>query len=218
MFRVLSLFVAGVLLAATGASADADDDRIRVAILPMVVHAQEDQDYLRAGVADMLTARIGQSPEIAVIRVREPEKATTDPDVARLAGQELNAEFVIYGSLTSFGQGASLDARCLTVGGSGPAAERSVFIQAGTLGEIIPRIDELAVKVVNYVVESEFGVPDVAAAPATALAPVGAPPVAGEGADAPGSLRLEVESLRQRVEKLETMIYGNQGELGDAAP
>ena len=89
-----------------------------------------------------------------------------------------------------------------------------MFIQAGTLGEISPRIDELAVKVVNYVVESEFGVPDVAAAPV----PRAAPPVAGDGAEAPGSLRLEVESLRQRVEKLEAMIYGNQGELGDAAP
>ena len=71
-----------------------------------------------------------------------------------------------------------------------------MFIQAGTLGEIIPRIDELAVKVVNYVVESEFGVPDVAAAPATARAPAPTPPVAGEGTEAPHSLRLEVESLR----------------------
>jgi outer membrane protein insertion porin family len=195
--RVAPWLAALVVPLVLAASASAADTRRRVAILPIVVHSHEQQDYLQSGLADMLASRLGRAPGVAVIRVNDPTQGTTDLTAAQAAARAVGAEYVLFGSFTRFGEGASLDIRCAGVGESEADAARSVFIQAGTLGEIIPRLDPLAQKIGRYVASGEL--PDVAA-------------TGGEGRAAGGeAVRRELETLRGRVEALEGRVFGEAG-------
>jgi outer membrane protein insertion porin family len=172
------------LLFALAASAGAvrGEERRTVAILPVVVHALEQQAYLRDGLADMLASRLGQQPGIGVIRVNDPEQATVDADAARAAGRAVGAQWVLFGSFTRFGEGASLDVRCVPVAAPGDPGPRSIFVQAGQIAELIPRLDGLAERVALHVMGRDPATP-------------------GGAASAGGSS--ELDELRRRVEALE---------------
>jgi outer membrane protein insertion porin family len=173
----LTLAVPFALLATLAAA----EERKSVAILPVVVHALEQQSYLRDGLADMLASRLGQQSGIGVIRIDDPERATVDPEAARETAREAGAQWVLFGSFTRFGEGASLDMQCLPVSAPGEPDPRSIFVQTGQLAELIPRLDGLAERVALHVRGR--------AAPADAAA-------GGTGGR-------EVEQLRGRVEALE---------------
>jgi TolB-like protein len=126
-------------------------NRIRVAVLPVHVNAAADAAYLQDGLADMLAARLGQHEGIAVIPVRDRASATPDTERARELARGLSADFVLFGSFTRFGSGASLDVKCLPVRSNDEIDPRSVFIQAGELGEIIPQLDGLVGRIARYV-------------------------------------------------------------------
>jgi TolB-like protein len=179
-----------------------------VALLPVVVHSIEQTDYLQRGIADMLGTRLEQNASVSVVRVQDAAKATLDPEVARRAAQAAGASYAVYGSFTQFGDGASLDLRCVSAQGAGGDDARSIFVQAGSIGEIIPRLDEIADRVARYVVSPGAAAPPVAAGPG-ATAPRGPAAPARQG---------EVDALRSRVERLESAIYGRQGGAPAQAP
>jgi len=158
----------------------------RVAILPVVVHSTDSHDFLRAGLSDMLASRLSQVKEIVVIRVDDPAQATTDLAAAQASARTAGAEFVLFGSFTRFGEGASLDLQCAGVSG-GENAAHQVFVQAGTLGEIIPKLDDVAGRVVAYIESGGTTAPAVSAPPPRA-------------ADVS---RSEVDDLRRRIDALE---------------
>jgi hypothetical protein len=192
--RLFLLAVAATL--AQGARAEP----VQVVVLPVVVHSLEREDYLRAGLADMIASRLGQSPQLSVLRVEDPERATTELEQARAAARELGADYVLFGSFTHFGEGASLDLACAPVAGDA-GASRQIFVQSGALGEIIPRLDDLAGKVTEYLTS-------------------GAGPEAAPGSPAgtaPGAGSAEVEELRARIEALERHVYGEGAEPTEAA-
>jgi len=156
-------------------------------MLPVVVHSLESQDYLRAGIADMLSARLEQVAGLEVVRGSDPAQATTDAEVARAAAKAAGADFVLYGSFTHFGEGASLDLQCTRVAASpGADGARQVFVQAGTLADLIPKLDELADRVGRYVAGGPAGTPAVGAAPPSQ-----------------GVSKSEIDELRRRVDALE---------------
>lgn len=148
MRRLLYAFVACVaVLAPTWAGATP-----RVAILPVVVHsAAPDPSYLSDGLADMLAARLEQLGGMRVVRADGEQAATTRLDQAIERGGELKADFVVFGSFTQFGDGASLDLQCAPVQSADPATARSLFVQSGAIGEIIPKLDDVADKVAYFV-------------------------------------------------------------------
>jgi TolB-like protein len=189
-------------LASRSGPAEAADARTRVAILPMLVHSLEEQAYLREGIADMLAARVGRDPSIAVVRVPDAARATTEPEAARAVAREVGAAWVVFGAFTSFGDGASLDVQCARTDGSGEA--RAIFVQSGALGDIIPKVDELAERVVHHVSSGGQGARDVSGRGAASG------PVSGNLGDA----LAEIDSLRERVERLEEQLYGG----GSPAP
>jgi TolB-like protein len=208
MFRTLARTVAAALpLLAIAAGAA---PKVRVAVLPVVVHSLEERDYLQNGIADMLSTRLEQSPGLTIVRVRDAAQATTDGEAARAAAQAAGAEFVVFGSFTRFGDGASLDLRCLPVAGAKGDDPRSVFVQSGSVGEIIPRLDDVADKLARYVTSADAGTPAVAAGPAPL--PGGAPPDAFQDALS------ELDELRARVERLEELLYGREGAAGAPQP
>lgn len=186
----LSAAAAGAAKAKAAASPPALPAKVAtVAILPIVVHSQAGEAYLRDGLADMLASRLGRAPGISVIRVGDPAKATSDEKKAREAAASTGAGWVLFGSFTHFGEGASLDMRCLPVKADDEAPGRSIFIQSGTLGQIIPRLDSLTSRIARYVKSGgQVGQAQVKIAPEQAAS------------------REEVDALRRRVEALEDQV------------
>jgi TolB-like protein len=175
----------------------------RIAILPVVIHSLGDESYLREGLADMLASRLGQSPALSVVRVEDPEQATTDLARARAAARGAGADYVLFGSFTHFGEGASLDLSCARVAEE-DAAVGQVFIQTGTIGEIIPKLDELARRVSAHVAGGGAVTPPVSAGP----------PAGGSSLDVLDALS-ELESLSDRVEGLERRVFeGGSAQTG----
>jgi len=202
MRRSLAVIVAGVVLVLSVQKSLAEPRR-RLAILPLVVHTLEHKEYLRAGLADMLASRLGRVPGVAVIRVQGDDRATTDLEAAKSTAKEAGAEHVIFGSFTQFGEGASLDLQCASVSGEAKAESRSIFVQSGTLGDIIPELDRVAAKVGHHLAAGS-------GAASGELPPVGAPGQ-GDAETASGELLQdalsELEALRGRVDALEQRVF-----------
>lgn len=163
-------------------------DATKVLVLPVVVHSLDRADYLQAGVGDMMAARLAQAGGLNVVRVTDPKAATTDLETARAAARALGASYVVFGSFTSFGDGASLDLQCAKTAATEEGA-RQIFVQSGALASIIPKLDDLADRVARYV---------------SAPGAVGETPAVSAGPPARGAVsRSEVDDLRRRVEALE---------------
>jgi hypothetical protein len=150
----------------------------------------------------MLAARFEQAGGIEVLEIGDEASATTDAAAAVGAARAQSAEFVVFGSFTQFGDGASLDVRCARAAGAdaeGDPEARQVFIQSGKLGDIIPRLDDLSRRIVHYVKGGELPVPAAGAEAAAAEAP-------------------EVSDLERRIEALERAVFfGKSAEGGETA-
>jgi outer membrane protein insertion porin family len=182
--RLLPALLSSFAVLLAGASAFAQS--ARVAVLPVVIHSIEESGYLREGIAEMLSARLSQQAGLSAVRVNDANAATADLDAARAAGQAAGADWVLFGSFTRFGEGASLDLRCVPVGSDAPVSQRSVFVHAGALEELIPRLDNLVERISTHV---RGGVAN-ANAPVAAAAP-------------PADVLAELQALKARVSALE---------------
>ena len=205
MRRSLAVFVAGVVLI-LGVQKSLAEPRTELAILPIVVHTLEHKEYLESGLADMLASRMGRLPGLAVIRVQSEDRATTDVEAAKALGREAGAEYVLFGSFTQFGEGASLDLQCAAVSEEAEGPSRSMFIQSGNLSDIIPHLDQVAEKVGRHLLADDTaaggapeGLPSVSA---------GAPGEGGAIADQVLQDAIsELEALRGRVDALEQRVF-----------
>src|SRR5690606_13835978 len=160
-----------------------------VALLPVVVHSSDAHDYLQQGLADMLVARLGRDPRLAVIEVAEAEAATTDAEAARAAGQAAGGAWVVFGSFTRFGEGASLDLQLARVGDD--EEPQQVFAHATSLGGLIPMLDGVSERITSRVLGVDAGPAAVDAAQVAGGAPV---------------TSSELAELRRRVEALERAV------------
>jgi hypothetical protein len=173
---------------------------IRVALLPIVVHeASGESEYLSTGLGEMLSARLEQAGGIQVLRL-DSNSRTTSVDVAVEAGRAAGADFVVFGSFTQFGDGASLDMRCAKVPESGQPEARKVFVQSGQLGAIIPRLADVSRRIVHYLKGGTV------------------PEAAAEAAGSPAGSE-SASDLERRVEALERAVFPSGSEEGgEAAP
>jgi TolB-like protein len=199
-----------------GARADevvsAGDGRVRVVILPMVVNTAGERAYLRSGLSDMLASRLGRNAGVAVVRIDDETKATSDPLRAAALGVESGARFVVFGAFTQFGEGASLDVQCVEARAyeeeESPSARR-IFIQSGTVGEIIPKLDATAQKIGLFVLGEGAPAERGAPAPAVATAPSAPAQAAAPAGAASGAA---YEDLRRRLEALEEYLFGDKSD------
>jgi hypothetical protein len=203
--RSLAAGVAGLLLCLpTLAEASA-----RIALLPISVYAADDDTgYLSSGLAEMLAARLERYDGVVVVRSAADAAAPDGEAEALEAAGALGADFVLFGSFTQFGQGASLDLRCARVAGASELGEdgsRRVFIHSGTVAEIIPKLDTLAEKVVRYAVGGAAAARRVAK------------PEAGDGGGSGAAGDAALADLQRRVEALERTVYAPPVS-GEAAP
>jgi len=189
--------LAGAAPAQDGAAAGSEE-RVRVLLFPLVVHSSENPAYLRRGLGDMLAARLEQIELFEVERIERKDDATTRVERALELGRDAQVDFVIFGSFTRFGQGASLDIQVASVeDGPGEVPMRQIFVQSGQLADVIPDLDGLVGKI------SRFAVVDFDNRLAALRAEQAAREAAArEGADYPKSVR----ELQLRIEALETAI------------
>ncbi len=129
------------------------DAKPTLLILPVVVHSSESPAYLREGLLDMLSTRFMQGGVFEVRLVENAEKATTLLPEALATGREAGTDFVLFGSFTRFGEGASLDMQAAsTVPGEEDETLREIFVHSGSIGEVIPDLDNLVGKVTRFAV------------------------------------------------------------------
>ena len=184
------LFVPWTLAQEPKAPPPAEQGRgpFKVAILPITIHSAESLEYLREGVYAMFSSRVELQGRISLIERAAVKKVVSqfsgeiDTEAAQKLGEDLGADFVIFGSLTKLGDSASLDLKVLDVkGGKAPSP---VYVQAGKLEEIIGQVDVLARKVDEKI----LGYP---LSPAVAVKPQEAPKqtaVAEKPAEAPKAM------------------------------
>ena len=168
----------------------------RVAILPFDVHAEKDMTFLQEGILDMLSSRLAWRDNVDVINKNQTRDALASTEGfegesrALLVGGKLQADYVLFGSLTVFGESVSIDARMVDV--SGQQAPVPFFAQTRGMGEVIPQINQFA----TTINESVFG-------RAAATRPIAAPaPPVGVGQAAPVQPAPQVYDPRMHPEKL----------------
>ena len=170
-----------VLFAFNFSSAAAEPKRI--ALLPFKINAEKDLSYLRDGIFDMLTTRLTKAGQVEVLGRKTVEAAietvsgdaAVTEDAARKIGANLNADFVLYGSLTVFGDSVSLDAKMIDLSGQKPTL--TFFNQSQTMGEVIPRIDSIATEINQKVFGSQPAVPPPQPAKAVEQKPAETPSI-----------------------------------------
>ena len=197
IFSLLLFFTAAPALAAPA----------RVAILPFDVNAEKDMTFLQEGILDMLGSRLAWRDKVEVISENETKAALASVDGfdgesrALLVGGKLQADFVLFGSLTVFGESVSIDAKMADVSGQQPPLP--FFAQTRGMGEVIPQINQFATNINATVFGRDVAQRPVAApaaqagtVPATQVQP--APPVYDP--------RMHPEKLLQSGVRSETQV------------
>ncbi len=130
-----------------------DSGRIyKVAILPFQIHSQENLDYLREGIYDMLSSRLAAEGRVFVIERSVMERAfyeerpmRLDETVARRIGMRAGADYIVLGSLTKIGDYISLDARLISITEEKPPV--GAFTQHKGIEEVMVRIGDFALEI-----------------------------------------------------------------------
>ena len=119
----------------------------KVALLPLTINAPDRLDYLRQGLQDIMASRLSWEGKVLVLDKALVEKALAkvsgpiDETRALEIGKNLGADYVIFGSLTMAGAGASIDLRVADLGKK--QAGDKFFTQTKGMDEVIPRVNDL---------------------------------------------------------------------------
>ena len=146
--RILGVTIIIALLAVRSSFAADPTTLKKVAVLPFQINAAQDLGYLREGILDMLASRLAWEGKVQVIEknlVKEAMAGRQGPlneAAARQVGKALGADYVLFGSLTVFGDSVSMDAQMVDL--TGDKAPVTVFAQTKGMNEVIPRINDFA--------------------------------------------------------------------------
>ncbi len=141
-----------------------------VAIFPFAVNSPQDLTFLKNGLYSMLSSRIADPGKVEILEKeatleilkeaqKSPEtKGDLNESKARIIGANINVDYVLFGSLTHFGESISLDANMVDVSGAKPTI--SFFKQSNNLGDVIPLVNTFAgdinQKVFNRTISNEM--------------------------------------------------------------
>jgi TolB-like protein len=122
-----------------------------IAVLPFSINAEKDLGFLREGIMDMLMTRLYWKGKVSVIekdKVKGAVKQISGPfdlEKAGDVGKRLGADYVLFGSLTIFGESVSVDATMASITKNDPPV--TVFVQTKGMESVIPEINTFAQKV-----------------------------------------------------------------------
>ncbi len=121
----------------------------KVAILPFLIYSQENLDYLREGINDILTSRIMAEEGVVVIERSIVERALydekpirLDETVARKIGMRIGADYIVLGSIVKTHTYVSLDASLISV-----AEEKrpvTVYTQQNGMDKMMLKLSDFA--------------------------------------------------------------------------
>jgi TolB-like protein len=193
MKTVIKLTICLLLVLTVSGSLEAKGEKI-VAVLPFTVHSAENIDYVRQGIWDMLASRIAVNEKIEVISkdtvlqaMKEKEgKDLTLADIYGL-GKKMNADFVVYGSITKFGNSLSIDGKLIDI-----AANKStvtIFTQSQGMDEVVLKVNDFARNIDNHILGMVPSTFSSAPAPSQISAPQPQSPQDAREAEIVGGLK-----------------------------
>jgi hypothetical protein len=114
--KFVALFVClATLLVCASQVFGSSEKQAKVAILPVKIHAPEKMEYLQAGLMDMLVSRIGGKHDVQILDRKQVAKTfkkfkkDLNEKTARSLAEDLGADYLVFGSVTFFGTGGSID-------------------------------------------------------------------------------------------------------------
>jgi TolB-like protein len=114
-----------------------------------MIYSQENLDYLREGINDILTSRITVEEGVVVIERSIVERALYDEKpirldeiVARKIGMRIGADYIVLGSITKTHDHVSLDARLISVAEEKPPV--TVYAQQKGIDDMMVKISDFA--------------------------------------------------------------------------
>ncbi len=193
---LLIFFLALSVLSFNFSSAAAEQKRI--ALLPFKINSAQDLSFLKDGIFDMLSSRLSKEGRVEVFSREQVAGAVQtegapgkiNAAAARRIGTRLNADFVLFGSLTVLGENVSIDAKMVDISGSKPTM--TFFDQSQDLGAVITKINLIAADINDKM----FGLPQVSG-PAKTPAAVAAAPAAKAQPPKKSSVHAHPEKILQ---------------------
>ena len=145
LIPALFILLAGLFLQVPGSAAKAPK---KVAILPFTMNSDRDLTFLQEGIMDMLISRLAWKGEVELLEKGVVKKTVAEYDgpidktKAIEIGKALGAGYVILGSLTVFGESASIDAKILDLDKGEVLI--TAFNQSKGMDEVIPTVNRFA--------------------------------------------------------------------------
>ena len=124
------------------------EDLKKIAVLPFTMNSDRDLTFLQKGIMDMLNSRLSWKDKVKAMEYQtvkeraEKVGGPIDKETALKIGKELNADYVVMGSLTVFGQSVSIDARILEVSKGEELV--TAFSQSKGMDDVIPTVNKFA--------------------------------------------------------------------------
>lgn len=146
--KILAALCMAALFASPCGSAEQTVAPAKVAVLPFTMHTPNELAYLQSGIRDMLASRLAWQGKVQVLDRTAVSNAlpSTKTDIpleeAVRIGRNLQADYVLFGSVTAVGQSISIDAKMASVDGKSEPV--SLYAQTKTLDEVIPKINQFA--------------------------------------------------------------------------
>ncbi len=161
--RTLTLLVSSMLVLFSLAPSFSEEPQ-KLAVLPFTMNSDRDLNFLREGIMDMLSSRLAWKGKLDIIEkgvVKKEFDAVPGPMDEKKAlqmGKALGADFVIFGSLTVFGESVSLDAKILDVKKSEVLV--TAYDQSKGMDGVIPTINQFAENINAKIMGKDIPVPE----------------------------------------------------------
>ncbi len=129
----------------------------KVAVCPFEMNAVEDLSFLQKGLFSMLSSRLADPGKVEILNRETIDKALEKAQgssstqgplnelKAGLIGKEIGVDYILFGSLTMFGNSVSLDTTMVDVSGAKPVLTFSR--QADQPGAVITELDKIATEI-----------------------------------------------------------------------
>jgi TolB-like protein len=147
LFKNFILTLAVVSLLTSVNTAFSADKISKVLIFPFNIHSEKDLSFLQKGIGEMLSTRLAFENKVMIVGKEEAGIAAgkTDEKTALAAGEKAGADYVLFGSLTVFGESISTDAKFYDVQKKSPLVVINEF--GSSQGDVIYHINVFAAKI-----------------------------------------------------------------------
>ena len=140
----------------------------KVAVFPFTMNSPKDLGFLQNGLFSMLSSRLTDPGKVEVLdretideflaQDSDSAKGALNESKARIIGANMGVDYILFGSLTHFGESVSLDASMVDI--SGKKSTLSFFEQSSSMGDVIPLVNSFAgdinLKVFNRSIANEL--------------------------------------------------------------